>query len=159
MIISSAESDEEKARSSAKPMTANSKTRPTGITALSIFFVFGAAASFVSFASLLFPGSFLEPMWRINPRARVGFASMGVWAIVLMCAVSVACASAAAGLWRGARWGYGLAVALLAINLLGDIANVLLGTEPRAAVGVPIAIAILMFLMSKRVKDFFRKTG
>ena len=136
-----------------------SETRPAGITALSIFFLFGTTASFISFVSLLFPGSFLEPMWRLNPRAREGFASIGVWAIVLMCAVSVACASAAVGLWRGARWGYWLAVALLAINLLGDIVNVALGIEPGAVVGVPIALGILAYMMTKRVRRFFGRQG
>jgi hypothetical protein len=131
------------------------ETRPLGITALSIFFMFGAAVSFVSFISLLFPGSFLQPMWRLNPRALEGFTSMGRWAILLMCIVCVACALAAVGLWRGARWGYWLAVILLAINLLGDIVNVVLGTEPRAAVGIPIVVAILALLMSKRAKRFF----
>ena len=76
-------------------------------------------------------------MWRLNPRAREGFTSIGVWAIVLMCAVTAACASSAVGLWRGARWGYSLAIILLVINLLGDVANVALGTEPRAVVGIP----------------------
>ena len=109
-------------------MTARSETRPPGITALSIFFLFGAAMSFISSVALLFPGSFLEPMWRLNPRAREGFAGIGAWAVVLMCGVSALCALASVGLWRGARWGYWLAVALLAINLLGDILNVLLGT-------------------------------
>ena len=135
--------------------TAESNTRPAGITALSAFFVFGACMSFISFVSLLFPGSFLEPMWQLNPRAHVAFAGMGAWAVVLMCAVSMACASAALGLWRGTRWGYRLAFALLAINLLGDIVNVLTGTEPRALVGVPIVVSILLYLLSKRVRRFF----
>jgi hypothetical protein len=81
-------------------MTAKSETRPLGITALSIFFLFGTAASFVSFVSLLFPGSFLEPMWRLNPRAREGFASMGAWAIVLMFAVCIACAGSGGSVAR-----------------------------------------------------------
>ncbi|HYX72696.1 MAG TPA: hypothetical protein VE732_07995 [Nitrososphaera sp.] len=136
-------------------MIAKSKTRPLGITILSIFFVFGATMSFITFILLLFPGSFPEPLWRLNPRAREGFTSIGVWAIVLMLIVCVACASAAVGLWRGLWLEYWLAVALLAINLLGDIANVVLGTEPRAAVGIPIVVLILVFLMSKRVKRFF----
>jgi|SRR6266853_1212818 len=135
----------------------NSETRPVGITALSIFFSFGALISFTVFVSLLFPGSFLEPMWRLNPRAREAFASVGAWAVVLMFAVCVSCALAALGLWRGARWGYRLALALLVINMLGDIANVILGTEPGAVVGVPIIIAILTYLMSRRVRRFFRR--
>jgi hypothetical protein len=139
-------------------MIAKFETRPIGITILSVFFLFGTAMSGLSFVSLLFPGSFLEPVWRLNPRAREGFAGLGVWATVLMFAVCVACASAAVGLWRGARWGYVLAIVLLAINLLGDIANVLLGTEPRAVVGIPIVLAILVFLLSRRVRSFFTKT-
>jgi uncharacterized membrane protein (DUF2068 family) len=94
-------------------------------------------------------------MWRLNPRAREGFAGMGAWALVLMSALSGACAATALGLWRGARWGYWLAVALLAVNLSGDIINVILGTEPRAVVGIPIVIAVFTFLMSRRVRRFF----
>jgi hypothetical protein len=140
-------------------MLVESETRPIGITALSVFFLFGATMSFVASVSLLFPGSFLEPMWQLNPRAREGFAGIGAWAVVLMCALCIACASAAVGLWRGARWGYRLAVALLAINLLGDIVNVVLRTEPRAVIGIPIVVAIFTFLMSKRVRRFFVRSA
>ena len=135
----------------------NSETRPVGITLLSIFFSFGALVSFTVFVSLLFPRSFLEQMWRLNPRAREAFTSVGAWAVVLMGAVCVSCALAALGLWRGARWGYRLALALLVINMLGDIANVILGTEPGAVAGVPIVVAILTYLMSRRVRRFFRR--
>lgn len=135
------------------------ETRPGGITALSIFFWAGAAISFISALSLLLPGSFLEPMWRLNPRAREAFTGIGAWAILLMCAVCVACATAALGLWRGTRWGYWFALALLTINLVGDIANALLGTEPRAAVGIPIVLALLVFLLSRRVRRFFSKAA
>ncbi len=136
-------------------MTTASRVRPVGITALSIFFWAGAVISFIAAVSLLFPGSFLEPLWKLNPRAREGFVGIGAWAILLMSAVCVACAMAAAGLWRGSRWGYLLAFILLIINLIGDIANVLLGTEPRAAVGIPIVLTILAFLVSRRVRRFF----
>jgi len=132
-----------------------SESRPGGITALSAFFLVGAVISFTSGVALLFPGGLLEPMWRLNPRAQEALAGMGVWAIVLMFAVSGACAASALGLWRGTRWGYRLAIGVLTVNLLGDVANVLSGTEPRAAIGVPVVVAILAFLMSRRVKSFF----
>ena len=140
-------------------MATETKIRPVGITVLSIFFVFGAAMSFIAGVALLFPGSFLEPMWRINPRAREGFAGMGAWAVVLMFAVCAACAAAAVGLWRGASWGYWLALALLAVNLLGDVANVVTGTEPRAAVGIPIVSAIIAFMATRRVRRFFARAA
>jgi hypothetical protein len=140
-------------------MRVKSETRPAGVTALSVFFAFGAAASFLSFVSLLFPGSFLGPMWRLNPQARESFAGMGWWAIALMCVVCAACSAAEAGLWRGARWGHRAAVSLLAINLLGDVANVVTGAEPRAAVGIPIVLIIIAFLLRRRVRGFFHKTA
>ena len=136
-------------------MKRESEGRPGGITALSVFFVVGAVISFTSCVALLFPGGLLEPMWRLNPRARQAFATMGAWAIVLMLTVCLACAASALGLWRGRRWGYRLAIGVLTANLLGDIANVLWGTEPRAAIGVPVVLAILAFLMSRRVRSFF----
>ena len=82
---------------------------------------------------------------------------MGRWAIILLFTVGISCAAAAIGLWRGARYGHRFAVVLIAINLAGDIINTLLGTEPRAIVGVPITLAILIYLASRRVRLFFRK--
>ena len=78
----------------------------------------------------------------------------------MMSTVSMLCAAAAIGLWRGSRWGYRLAVGLILTNLLGNVINVVLGTEPRAIVGVPIAAALLAYLIfSKRVRDFFSKAN
>ena len=134
-----------------------SKNRPWGVTALSVFFMFGALTSFTASVSLLFPNSFLKPIWRLNPRAQVAFESIGWWAIALLLAVCVACLAAAIGLWRGARWGHRVAVTMIAINLIGDIANTVLGTEPRAIIGVPIAGAILWYMLSERVRGFFRR--
>ncbi len=74
---------------------------------------------------------------------------------MLLMAVSMSCALAAVGLWRRARWGHKIAVALIAINLAGEVANTIMGTEPRAIVGVPIALAILIYLLSKKVRGSF----
>lgn len=139
-------------------MTDESKIRPSGIIALSIFFLAGAFLSFTSSVSLLLPHSFLETVWRLNPRAHDSLTRIGVWAVVLMFAVSVSCAAAAIGLRRGSRWGHRLAITLIGINLGGDIINVLSGTEPRAIVGVPVAAAILVYLMSASVNRFFKRS-
>jgi uncharacterized membrane protein (DUF2068 family) len=132
-----------------------SRSRSPGITALSIFFMAGAAISLTAGLSLFLPGNLLESMWRLNPLARTHLSSLGPWAVVLLFAVSISCGLASAGLWRGARWGHRLAIVLIAINLIGDVANTLLGTEPRAIVGVPIALALLIYLLTKRVREFF----
>jgi len=44
---------------------------------------------------------------------------------------------------------------LLLINLLGDVTNVVLGIEPRAALGIPIVLALLFFLSTASVKSYF----
>ena len=139
-------------------MIDQSLKRPLGITALSVFFLIGSLISFTAGVSLLMPGGFLEPLWRINPRGHEGLVRIGLWAVALLFAASASCATAAIGLWRGARWGHIVAIALISINLLGDIVNSVLGTEPRAIVGVPIALALLFYLVSRRVRDFFVTT-
>src|SRR4030095_5246844 len=136
-------------------MKTKSATRPGGIVALTLLFLFGTVAGFVSFVALVFPGSFLEPIWKLNPQAHEGFATMGGWATVLMFVVCLACAWTALGLWRGAQWGYWLAIVMLAVNLLGDVANVILRKERKALIGIPVVVFILIFLASGRVRDFF----
>jgi hypothetical protein len=136
-------------------MDGRNMKRPAGITALSIFSGFGTIASLLSFISLLFPNSFLEPMWRLNPRGHSGLAAMGVAGILLMMAVSIGCALSAYGLWNGRRWGYWLAITGLTINLIGDAINAISGIEPRAAIGLPIVGAILVYLATAKVRSFF----
>jgi len=135
---------------------ARHQTRPFGITALILLFVIGTVASLLAAVSLTFPGSVLEPIWRTNPHAREAFGRIGVWAVVLMATVFVACLSTAIGLWRGRRWGYWFAVVMLLLNLAGDIVNVIAGTERRAIVGIPIVILVLVYLLRKQTRDYFQ---
>jgi hypothetical protein len=139
-------------------MTRELHARPLGITALIIFFLAGTLISFLAGVSLLAPSAYFERMWRLNPRGHDGLVRIGLWGVALLFAASISCAAAAIGLWRRTRWGHGIAVGLIAINLLSDLANAVMGTEPRAIVGIPIAFAVLLYLLSKRVRDFFRSS-
>jgi hypothetical protein len=139
-------------------MIGTTRIRPHGVTLLSIFFLFGAVICLIASFSLAFSNSFLEPLWRLNPRGKEGLAAIGRWAVLLLSTVGISCAAAAVGLWRGNRWGHRIGFALITINLVGNILNTLLGTEPRAIVGVPIAAAILLYLLSKRVRRFVNRT-
>ena|SRR5688572_10487955 len=140
-----------------KKRTATTAHRLRGITALSVFFLAGAAISLTASLSLLRPNSFLESMWRLNPGALEHLSSLGLWAALLMATVSVFCAAAAIRLWRSSRWGHWLAIGLIGTNLIGDITNILFGTEPRAIVGIPIAAAIILYLLSKKVRSSSRR--
>lgn len=130
-------------------------SRPRGIAALAVFFGLGAGISLTCFVALLFPGGWLEPIWRLNPRAHDSFATVGSWSLLLMAIVSAACAFASRWLWRGERRGYRLALGLLAFSALGDLANALLGVEPRAWLGVPVAALMIGYLATARARAFF----
>ena len=129
--------------------------RPAGISALSFFFVFGMTMSGLAAASLTWPGGALDPMWQINPKGREGLGALGLPAIVLMATVSLACAGAAAGLWFGRPWGWWLAVTILVINATADLLNAVLGNDPRTLIGLPVAGAMLYYLLTARVRTFF----
>ncbi len=119
-------------------------------------FEFRLAPSGLSFISVLTPGGFLEPMWRLNPRAHEAFSHIGLWAPLLLGAVCLACGAAAFGFFTGRLWGYWLGVALIVVNLAGDLVNAAFGIEARAVYGVPIAALLLWYLTSRSVSSYFR---
>ena len=132
------------------------RVRPCkGMAALSLFFALGSVVAGVSCLSLLFPGGALATMWRINPRARAELGSLGVWAVVLMFTVSVACGLAAVGLWRRAAWGRRLALALLVVNLAGDVTSAVVRGDWRPLIGLPIAGALIGYLLRVRARAPF----
>lgn len=99
---------------------------------------------------LLFPGSPLDEVWRLNPRAHEGLNSLGWPALLLMAVTSFACLTAAVGLWRCTRWGLWTACAILTVNLIGDFSNALITGEKRALIGLPIGGLMIWYLLSHR---------
>ena len=95
---------------------------------------------------LVFPGTKLDWLWNLNPEARVAFRSLGSGSILLMAAVGTGCALTAIGLWYGKLWGTRLALAILFVNIIGDLVNVLMRHDYRSLVGLPIAGAMIFYL-------------
>ena len=133
--------------------------QPIGVFAMSAFFGFGALASGLAAISLLTPVGPLDSIWRLNPRAYTRLLGLGGWAPFPMAAICLACAAAAYGFAYGRRWGYRLGIGLLSLNCVGDLANVVLGIEPRAIVGIPIAALLLWYLLSRRVRSYFSRAA
>src|SRR4029453_8579047 len=100
------------------------------------FFTFGAIVSALALALLLFPVSALDSIWRLNPAARLAFRSFGNWSLMLMLMVGIACLFAAIGLWRGTIWGTRLALAILWVNIVGDLSNALFRHDYRTLIGL-----------------------
>lgn len=75
---------------------------------------------------------------------------MDRWAVLLMLVVGTAYGLAAIGLARGARWGQTFALAVLALNLAGDLIGAGVRRDPRILIGVPIGGAMIAYLLRRR---------
>ena len=120
--------------------------RPTGVTLIASFIAAGAVIAGTSAASLAFPGSILEPMWRLKPSARVDFERMDGWAVPLLVLVALACAVCAFGLFRQRPWARPLVIVLLSVNLAGDLGNFIIRHDPRTLIGLPIGGLVIWYL-------------
>ena len=108
-----------------------SKTRPTGITILSVLFVINA---FMGLLSIAFPAigfSFLPSIL-----GNIGIVVLGVQSIVLL--------FAAYGLWKGFSWARIVAIIFAVIGLLNFIT------------GTIVNILILFYLFKDEVKEYFQ---
>lgn len=76
--------------------------------------------------------------------------ALGVWAILLMLIVSVACGTTAVGLWLLRLWGQRTALIILTVNLIADTARALLFHDYRTLVGVPLAAFMIGYLVKRR---------
>ncbi|MFL5476817.1 MAG: hypothetical protein ACJ8A6_14110 [Gemmatimonadales bacterium] len=134
-------------------------SRPAGLVLLALFFAFGTLMSAVTALALAIPGKWSEQLWRLNPGARTGFQTMGHWAVPLMLLVAATCAGAAIGLWVGKLWGHRLAVAVISLNLAGDVINAAVRGDRRTLIGLPIGGAMIVYLVSRRIRERFKAAG
>jgi len=129
--------------------------RSVGLSLLAAFCLFGTVMASLSFLGLLLPGGPLEPIWRLNPEARVGLTKLGGWGIALMLVVAIACATAGIGVWTRARWGRQVAITLIALNLFSDVLNAVIRGDWRTLMGVPIGGVVIWYLLRPRVRAEF----
>jgi hypothetical protein len=128
--------------------------RPLGILGLGVFFLAAMAMCLATSLSLLFPGTALDAMWRLKPAARADFLPLGAVGPPLFFVLALLMALAGVGLLQGRRWGWGLAIALLTINLFADAGKAIVTANPETAIGVPIAGALVVYLLSATVRKF-----
>jgi len=126
-----------------------------GITAVGIFLFFGATMAALAGTTLVFPGTILDKVWALNPRAYRQLASAGRIAGMLFLLLSVSMAVAGTGWFRRRYWGWCLAVIIIATQVLGDIVNVLRGDFVRGGIGFAIAGLLLLYLLSAKTKAIF----
>ena len=129
--------------------------RSFGLTAMAGFLVFGATMATLAGITLLFQGSFLDAIWRLNPEAGEQLRQLGRGIGIAFLGLGAAMVAAAIGWIKRRFWGWALAVIIIASQVLGDLVNALRGEFWKGAVGVPVAGALLVYLLQSKVRASF----
>src|SRR5690348_14400478 len=103
------------------------RNSPPGMTGIGIFLVFGAFMAPLAGLSLGWPGSGLDQMWRLNPRAYSSLAPLGRWIGIAFFLLGLTMAIAAVGWFQRQLWGWKLTVGIIATQVIGNAVNLLLG--------------------------------
>ena len=129
---------------------------PRGLTAMGIFLVFGAVVATLAGTSLRWPRTYLDDIWILNPRAHRELAPYGPVVGLLFLLLGATLAVAAAGWFKRKAWGWWLAVAVIATQVLGDLLNAFSGRVVEGAIGVTIAGLLLFYLTRPQVRAAFK---
>jgi len=125
------------------------------MTAIGVFLFFGAIMACLAGATLIWRGTLLDHLWTLNAPAYKQLSPLGKTVGILFLMLSASLATAGLG-WFGRRpWGWRLAVAIIATQVLGDLVSIFMGPIVRGAVGVTIAGALLFYLLRADVRAAF----
>jgi hypothetical protein len=136
----------------------SSRPAPPGFTAIGCFFCFGALMAALAGSSLAHPGTRLDRMWALNPVAYQQLRLLGVRAGSSFLVLSAVLLITAIAWFRRRRWGWTLAALVLATQVVGDLLNALRGDFFRGAIGFVIAGALLLYLLSPRIRAAFNSS-
>jgi len=128
-----------------------------GITAVGIFLIFGAAMACLAGTTLVWPGSALNRLWNLNPRAHEELAPFGRVVGIPFLLLGATLAVASLGWFKRRRWGWRLAVAIVATQVLGDLVNIYRGDLLRGGIGFLIAGALLFYLLQPQLRSAFAR--
>lgn len=128
---------------------------PAGFTPVGIFLFFGALMASVAAISLLWPGTALDRLWVLNPRAYRQLGPLGATIGIPFLLLGAALAIAGIGWFKHRIWGWKLAVMIIAVQVLGDLVNCLRGDWTRGVPGVVIAGALFLYLLQPKLRAVF----
>lgn len=133
--------------------------KPAGFAAIGLFLFFGSAMAGLAAITLLRRGSVLDRIWELNPTAYAQLAPLGEIAGPLFLGLSAALGCAGIGWFKRRRWGWRLAVAIIAIQVFGDLVNIFRGDLLRGSAGVTLAGALLFYLLRPSVRAGFASSA
>jgi|SRR5580704_12608398 len=128
---------------------------PRGMTAVGVFLFFGAAMAALAGTTLAWQGSALDRVWRLNPRAYKELVPFGKAVGIPFLLLAATLALAGIGWFKRRRWGWMLAVALIATQVLGNLVSIWMAHYLEGGTGVVIAGALLLYLVRADVRNVF----
>jgi hypothetical protein len=131
---------------------------PRGITAVGVFLFFGATMASFAGTTLTWPGTSFDRLWALNPTAHKQLAPFAKPAGTLFLLLAAMLALAGTGWFKHRLWGWRLAVAVIATQVLGDLVNFFRGDYWRGGFGFSIASALLFYLLRPAVRAVFNRT-
>jgi len=129
--------------------------RPVGIVIVGVFLLAGTLIAILTGISLTHSGTFLDAMWKLNPKALEQFSFLGKLAGYLLLGISVITALAGFGILRGRKWGWWIAVAIFGVNGAGDAVNVFVGEPLKGLAGLLIAGCFLLYMIRPATRAYF----
>ena len=127
---------------------------------IGIFFFFGATMATYAAVTPAIPGTFLDRAWKLNPEGHVQLASLGQFMSVPFLVLATALFLAGVGWFRRHAWGWRLGVTLIAINMAGDLFNLVFRRELlKGTVGVAVAGLLLVYMSRARVRDYVQRNA
>src|SRR6266568_7495355 len=125
------------------------------MTAVGVFLIFGACMASLAGTTLTWPGTPLDKVWALNRPAYIQLAPVGGVVGPLFLVLSSVLLAAAVGWFKRRLWGWRLTIAIIAIQVAGDLVNFARGDFLRGSTGVVIAGALLFYLLRGEVKARF----
>jgi hypothetical protein len=122
---------------------------------MGVFLLFGAAMASLAGTTLTWPGTSLDRLWALNPTAHKQLATLAKSAGILFLLLAAVLALAGIGWFKHRLWGWRLAAAVIATQVLGDLVNFFRGDYWRGGIGFSIAAALLFYLLRPAVRAVF----
>jgi len=129
---------------------------PRGFKAVGAFLFFGTAMATLAGITLTFPGTPLDQAWKLNPRAYQEMAPNSSLLGPGFFLLAVLLFASAVGWLKRRYWGWVLAIAIIATQIIGDFINTLRGDYLRGLTGFVIASALMLYLVHPRVRQAFQ---
>lgn len=130
------------------------RNRPADITALSLFFGFGAVLCATCGIGLLFPSTASHPIFKMPP----ALAIMGTEAVSWLVVVCIVCVVAALGLWRCSYWGFISATVALILFLALHFLRALFTNAWWELMVILMIGALIIWYLRKRSHVFIHRT-